>query len=168
MLKFNMVSELSMWRPSKRQIAVVFLDLGIFCRLDSGLVAEMDTNIFILEEKLQGSANYNSWKARLTTILEENDLDDMVFNTIEEPTSYSNRTIFKKKQAKARRIIYDSIKETLMPNFTSLKHAKECFDNLTNFYEMKAPSQKRVLKIRLRTLKMNKDEGVGPFFTKIA
>ena len=31
-----------------------------------------------------------------------------------------------------------------------------------------APSQKRVLKKRLQTLKMNKDEGVGPFFTKIA
>ena len=47
----------------------------------------MATNIFRLEEKLQGSTNYNSWKARLTVILEENDLDDIVFNIIEEPTS---------------------------------------------------------------------------------
>ena len=35
-------------------------------------------------------------------------------------------------------------------------------------YEKKAPSQKRVLKKRLRTLKLNKDKGVGSFFTKIA
>ena len=55
-----------------------------------------------------------------------------------------------------------------MPTITPLKIAKECFDTLTNLYEKKAPSQKRVLKKRLRTLKMNKDEGVGPFFTKIA
>ena len=35
-------------------------------------------------------------------------------------------------------------------------------------YEKKAPSEKRVLKKRLRTLKLNKDGGVGSFFTKIA
>ena len=55
-----------------------------------------------------------------------------------------------------------------MPTITTLKIAKECFDTLTNLYEKKAPSQKRVLRKRLRTLKMNMDEGVGPFFTKIA
>ena len=91
-----------------------------------------------------------------------------MFNTIEEPTSNAGRTVFKKKQAKARRIIYDLVKETLMPNVTSLKTAKECFVTLTNLYEKKAPSQKRVLKKRLRALKLNKDEGVGSFFTEIA
>ena len=100
----------------------------------------MATNIFRPKENIEGSTNYNSWKARLTNILEENDLDDMVFNTIEEPTSNAGRIAYKKKQAKVRRIIYDSIKETLMPNITSLKTAKECFDTLTNLYEKKAPS----------------------------
>ena len=46
----------------------------------------MATNTFRSEEKLEGSANYNSWKARLIAILEENDLNDLVFNTVEEPT----------------------------------------------------------------------------------
>ena len=128
----------------------------------------MVVNIFRPEEKLQGSANYNSWKARLTTILEQNDLDDIVFNVIEETTSNAGKIAYKKKQAKARRIIYDSVKETVMVNITALKTAKECFDTLANLYEKKAPSRKRVLKKRLRTLKMNKDERVGPFFTKIA
>ena len=109
----------------------------------------MATNIFRLEEKLQDSANYNSWKARLTTILEENDLDDVVFNTIEEPTSNAGRLAYKRKQGKARRIMYDSVKETVMPNITALKTTKECFDTLANLYEKKAPSQKRVLKKRL-------------------
>ena len=39
---------------------------------------------------------------------------------------------------------------------------------MANLYEKKAPSQKRVLKKRLQTLKLNKDERVGSFFTKIA
>ena len=128
----------------------------------------MAVNIFRLEEKLQGSTNYNSWKARLRTILEEKDLDDVVFNVIEEPTSNASRLAYKKKQAKARRIFYDSMKETVMPNITALKTAKECFYTLANLYEKKASSQKRVLKKRLWTLKLNKDEGVGSFFTKIA
>ena len=128
----------------------------------------MTVNILRSKEELSSSTNYNSWKARLTTILDENDLDDIVFNVIEEPTSNVGRLAYKKKQAKARRIIYDSIEETVMPNITKLKNAKECFDTFTNLYEKKAPSQKRALKKRLRTLKLNKDEGVGSFFTKIA
>ena len=72
----------------------------------------MVVNVFRSEEKLYGSADYNSWKARLTTILEENDLDDIVFNIIEEPTSNAGRLAYKRKQGKARRIIHDSVKET--------------------------------------------------------
>ena len=102
----------------------------------------MATNTFRPEEKLEGSANYNSWKARLTAILEENDLDDLVFNTIEEPISNAGIITFKKKHAKARRIIYDSVKETLMPTITPLNTAKECFDTLTNMYEKKAPKER--------------------------
>ena len=70
-------------------------------------MTEMVVNIFRPEEKLQGSANYNSWKSSLTAILEENDLDDIVYNVSEEPTSNAARLVYKKKQAKARRIIYD-------------------------------------------------------------
>ena len=84
----------------------------------------MAINIFRPEEKLQGSANYNSWKARLTTILEENDLDDIVFNINEEPTSNAGRVAYKKKQAKARRIIYDSVKENMIRNITTLNTSK--------------------------------------------
>ena len=68
----------------------------------------MATNIFELEERLEGSANYNSWKAGIMDTLEENDLDDLVLNATEEPTSNAWSITFKKKQAKARWIIYES------------------------------------------------------------
>ena len=122
----------------------------------------MAVNVFRLEAKLYGSTNYNSWKARLTTILEENDLDEIVFNVSEEPTSNLGRLAYKRKQPKARRIIYDYVKETVMPNITALKTAKECFDTLANLYEKKAPSQKRVLKKRLRTLKLKRMKELVP------
>ena len=127
----------------------------------------MATVGFKPEEKLSGSANFNSWKARLTAILDENDLDDIVLNVTKEPTTNAGRLAYKRKQGKARRVIYDFVKEELMPNITSLKTAKECYDTLVNLYEKKAPSQKRVLKKRPQTLKLNKDESIGSFFTKI-
>ena len=127
----------------------------------------MATVGFKPEEKLSGSANFNYWKARLTAILDENDLDDIVFNVTKEPTTNPGRLSYKRKQGKARRVIYDSIREELMPNITALKTVKECYDTLVNLYEKKAPRQKRVLKKRLRTLKLSKDESVGSFFTKI-
>ena len=71
----------------------------------------MATNGFKPEEKLYGLANFNSWKARLTTILDENDLDDIVLNVTEEPTTNVGRLAYKRKQGKAKRIIYDSVKE---------------------------------------------------------
>ena len=51
---------------------------------------------------------------------------------------------------------------------TPFKTAKECFDTLTNLYERKAPNQKRVPKNKLRTLKLEKGEGVAYFFTYIS
>ena len=128
----------------------------------------MTTASFRPEDRLEGSSNFNSWKDRILATIEENDLDDLVINVVEEPTTNAGRAAFKRKQAKAKRIIYDSVKDTLMLVITPLKTAKECFDTLTNLYEKKAPSQKRVLKNKLLTLKMEKDEGVVSFFTKIS
>ena len=119
------------------------------------------------EDKLDGSSNFNNWKTRLMAILEENDLDHYVTSVVEEPTSNAGRTAYKRNQGKARRIIYDSMKENLMPVITPLKTTKECFDTLVKLYETKAPSQKGFLKSQLRTLKMEKDESANSF-TKIS
>ena len=51
---------------------------------------------------------------------------------------------------------------------TPMKTSKECFDILVKLYETKAPSQKRLLKSHLHSLKMDKDEFVNSFLTKIS
>ena len=118
-------------------------------------------------DRLEGSSNFNVWKVRIINILEEHDLDNSITNVVEEPTTAASRTNFKKNQAKAKRIIFDSLKDSIMLVVAPLKTIKECFDTLTNLYEKKAPSQKRVLKNKLQTLKMEKDETIASFFTKI-
>ena len=59
------------------------------------------------EDRLDGSSNFNNWKARVMAILEENDIDHYVTTVVVEPTTNAGRTVLKKNQAKARRIIYD-------------------------------------------------------------
>ena len=83
------------------------------------------------------------------SIVEEHDLDGYVSNVVEEPNSNVGNTTFKKNQSKAKRIIYYSVKDHLMPVITSLNTAKECFDTLTNIYEKKDLSQKRELKYKI-------------------
>ena len=55
-----------------------------------------------------------------------------------------------------------------MPIITPLTIAKECYDTLVKLYKTKATSQKRLLKSQLRFLKMENDESVNSFFSKIS
>jgi L-lactate utilization protein LutB len=87
---------------------------------------------------LDGSSNFNNWKARIRAILEENNLDQYVTTVVAEPTSTAGRVSFKRNQAKARRIIYDYVKKHIMPIITPLKIANECYDTLVKLYETKA------------------------------
>ena len=48
-----------------------------------------------------------------------------------------------------------------------LRIAKECFDTLVNLHKKKAPTERRSLKKQLRSLKMEKDETVATFFSRI-
>ena len=72
--------------------------------------------------------------------MEENDLDSFVTSVIEETTINESRLNYNKNQAKAKRIIYDSMKDNLMSMVTPLKTSKECFETLMNLYEKKDPS----------------------------
>jgi hypothetical protein len=54
------------------------------------------------EDRLEGVSNFNVWKAKELSILEEYDLDNYVINIVEEPTANAGRTTFKKNQAKTK------------------------------------------------------------------
>jgi hypothetical protein len=120
------------------------------------------------EDRLEGASNFNAWKARVLNILEEGDLDELVTRVMEEPTSNVGRATYKKRQAKAKRVIFDLVKDNMMPLIAHLRTTKECFDALANLYVKKAPTQKRNLKKQLRKLKMGNDETIFVFFFKIA
>jgi hypothetical protein len=92
------------------------------------------------KDRLKGATNFNVWKLHITNILQENDIEKYVTIVVEEPTNNAGRTTFRKSQAKAKRIIFDSFRDSIMPAMTSLMTAKDCMDTLVNLYEKHAPS----------------------------
>lgn len=97
----------------------------------------------------------------------EFDLDDLVTRDLEEPTSSASKYAFRKKQAKVKRIIYDSIKDSMMPMLQPLSTVKECMDALSKLYNTNAPSQKISLKKHLHSIKMDRNETIASFFSRI-
>jgi hypothetical protein len=91
-------------------------------------------------DRLVGVAKFNSWKYRIINILEENDLEYFICMEIKEPTTNTARAAYKRKQTKAERIIFYSIKDNMMPIIGHLRTAKDCFDALENLYEKKEPT----------------------------
>ena len=120
------------------------------------------------EHMLQGSSNFAAWKARIMNTFVEFDLDDLVTRNLEEPIVVATRATYRKKQAKAKRLIFESIKDNMMPLVQSLSTAKECFDTLSKMYDIDAPSLKRSLKKQLFNMKMEKNETVASFFSRVA
>jgi len=95
-------------------------------------------------------------------------LDELVTRVLEEPTSNIGREAYKKRQAKAKRFIFDLVKENMMPFIGHLRKNKEWFDALEYIYENKAPTQKRILKKQLRALKKGKGESISTLVSKIS
>jgi hypothetical protein len=120
------------------------------------------------DNSLEGATNFNVWKLRIKNILQEYDLEQYVTTVVEEPTNNVGRMTFRKSQEKAKRIIFESIKDNIMPAMTSLMIAKDCMDTLVNLYEKQAPSQKRTLKHKINYLKMEKGESLEFFCSRIA
>jgi hypothetical protein len=127
-----------------------------------------------VEDRLEGDTNFNVWKLHITNILQEHDLEKYVTIVVEEPMNNAGRTTFRKSQAKAKQIIFDSVKDNIMTAMTSLMTTKvsmttkDYMDTLVNLYEKQAPSQKRTLKHKLKYLKMEKGESVASFCSRIA
>jgi hypothetical protein len=98
------------------------------------------------EERLKGASNFNVWELGIVNILQELALDHFVITVVEEPSTNVGRAAFRRNQAKEKRVIFYSARDSIMPILTALMTAKDCYDTLVNLYEKTTPSQKRNLK----------------------
>ena len=67
-----------------------------------------------------------------------------------------------------KRIIADSIKDRLIPQVSSLKTPKAMFDALTKLFEGKNINQKMNLRNQLKNVKIQNEETIQSYFTKVS
>ena len=65
--------------------------------------------------KLEGADNFRAWKYRISLVLEENELDSYISEEVLVLGGDEAKALHKKNLIKAKRIIFDSIKDHLIP-----------------------------------------------------
>ena len=62
-----------------------------------------------VEDRLEGAANFSPWKARISFIIEENELWDIVHGTtanpVVVPVDATDKATFMKRDVRARRVV---------------------------------------------------------------
>ena len=71
-----------------------------------------------VEDRLDGTSNFSSWKSMVLLILEEKDLLKFMNEDVPEPEEEVEKAQWKKNDARERRILVDSVKDHLVPQIS--------------------------------------------------
>ena len=124
-----------------------------------------------VEDRLEGGANFSPWKARISLILEENELWDIVHGTTSNPVvvhaDATDKAAFMKRDVRARRVILDAVMDHVILHISTKDHAFQMWTSLTNLYQSSNENRKMVLSEKLKSVHMGKGEGTASYLTKI-
>ena len=121
-----------------------------------------------LDEKFEGVDNFESWKYRISVVLEENELGSYINEEVPVPERDEAKALHKKKLLMKNRIIADSIKDHLIPQVSSLKTPKAMFDSLTKLFKGKNINKKMTLRNQLKNVKIQNAETIQSYFTRVS
>ena len=82
-----------------------------------------------VEDHLDGAKNFISWKSRVL-ILEENDLLKLVNEKVLESDAEEDKSHWRKSDARARRILVDSVSDHLVPQILQKKTTRKMLKTL--------------------------------------
>jgi hypothetical protein len=122
----------------------------------------------MVEDRLEGSRNFRSWKHRLQMILDENDLLEHVVVGVLKPEEEDQKTKHKKNEKKAKRIVLDSVKDHLIPHISELQTTRQMYEALSRLYESKDISHNLTLRSQLRNMKMDNSEFVTSYLMRVS
>jgi transposase InsO family protein len=125
-----------------------------------------------VEDRLDGAVNFSSWKARIVLLFQENELWDIVEGTtatpvVAIPTDPAALTAFTKKDIKAKRILFDAVKDHIIPHVSSKTYVHEMWTALKNLFQNSNENRKMVLREKLKSIKMTKSESVTGYLSRI-
>ena len=88
--------------------------------------------------KLVGSSNFSAWKKRTILNLIEDEVMDYIEGSIVPPSKEDAPAHVKymKGEIRAKRILIESIKDSLIPYVSKLKSAKEIYKKLVELFSM--------------------------------
>jgi hypothetical protein len=92
---------------------------------------------------------------RVTLLLEENDLWDILKDVVPPPTYLQQLAAHNKKEVKAKQMTLDGIKDHLIPHI-SKKTMNEILDALVSLYQSENINKKMILLNKLRSIKMTR------------
>jgi hypothetical protein len=124
-------------------------------------------NITLVEDRLDGSSNFSSWKSRLHITLEEDDLLSLIQKTLSETTINEEKEEWKEDDVKARKIIIYSVRDHILPRIANLKTTYEMYDALKNMFESTNTLRALTLKSQLQHIKMTNADTIATFFMNI-
>jgi hypothetical protein len=130
--------------------------------------SEKMKNITLVEDRHDGSSNFNSWKLRLQVALEEDELLDVVKFFLPDIATDEEKNIRKEEDVKARKIIIYSVRDHLLPRIANLKTTYEMYEELKDMFESGNTLRALTLKDQLQSTNMTKGDIVAPFFMKIS
>ena len=109
-----------------------------------------------VEDRLDGTSNFSSWKSRVLFILEENDLLKFVNGDVPEPEEEAKKAQWKKNNARARGILVDSVKDHLIPQISKKTNFGKMFRTLRKLFQESNINHVLALKNQLANLKMSR------------
>jgi hypothetical protein len=120
-----------------------------------------------VEDRLDGASNFLSWKARVTLLLKEYDLWEIVDKVVPPPTDPQALAAHQKKEIKAQWVILDVVKDHLIPHLSEKKTTKEMFDALVSLFQSDNLNRKMILRNKLRSVQMSRSDNVTSYFMRI-
>jgi hypothetical protein len=121
-----------------------------------------------VEDRMEGSGNFRSWKHRLQMILDESDLLELVTMGVPEPEEEEQKTKHKKNEKKEKRIVSDSVNDHLIPHISELQTSRQMYEALNRLYESKDISQNLALRNQLHNMKMKNLEYVSSYLMRVS
>ena len=109
-----------------------------------------------VEDRLDGTTNFSSWKSSVLLILEENDLLKFVNENVPEPEEEAEKAQWRKNDVRSRRILVHSIKDHLVPQISQKKTPKKMFRALRKLFKDSNMNRAIALRNQLSNLKMSR------------
>lgn len=100
------------------------------------------------KDVLEGPSNSIPWKYQVQNLMEEHDLRDFV----ETKVVVAQLVEYKKKMAKTKQVILDSLKNHLIPRLAKKFTGKEMFYALATLYQHENINQKMLLRNKIRAM----------------